>query len=130
MASQDEPTWRHHGLGERGTSARRAARQARRYYTLTAASTVVPGLGLIRTRRRIGQAIVAAFVIALVVLIGYVLAKGLMGVIRVGVSRNALSVVIPVVIIAAVVWIGAIILTARDNLPEGAHGRPKVAMVV
>lgn len=130
MASQDEPAWRHHGLGERGTSARRAARQARRYYTLTAASTVVPGLGLIRTRRRIGQAIVAAFVIALVVLIGYVLAKGLMGVIRVGVSRNALSVVIPVVIIAAVVWIGAIILTARDNLPEGAHGRPKVAMVV
>lgn len=130
MASRSEPARPLRSRGERGASARRAVRQSRRYYTLTAASTVIPGLGLIPTRRRTGQVIVAAFVLALIALIGHVMVNGLLGLIRVGVSRSALSVVIAVVVIAAVVWIGAIILTARDNLPEGAHGRPKVAMIV
>ncbi|WP_338748608.1 LCP family protein [Janibacter alittae] len=130
MASQDETARGHRGPGVRGAHARRAARQVRRYYALTAASTIVPGLGLIRTRRRVGQGLVAVFVVAFVVLVGYLVARGLMGLIRVVVSRSALSVVISVLVVVAVVWIGAILLTARDNMPEGAHGRPKVAMVV
>lgn len=77
-----------------------------------------------------GQGLVAVFVVAFVVLVGYLVARGLMGLIRVVVSRSALSVVISVLVVVAVVWIGAILLTARDNMPEGAHGRPKVAMVV
>lgn len=130
MASRHEPAGRHLGLGERGATARRTARQVRRYYTLTAASTVVPGLGLLRTRRRTGQVILVAFAVALVVAIIYVLARGLMGVITVGLSRNALTVVIPVVVIAAAVWVWGIVTTARDNLPVGATGRPRIAMIV
>ncbi|WP_435200803.1 LCP family protein [Janibacter sp. GS2] len=111
--------------------ARRHARQTRRFYTLTAASTIVPGLGLIPSRRRTGQVIVGAFVLGVLAVCAYGLAKGVTSsVISVGVSRRALLVAIPVVFIIAVVWIWGIITTARDNMPEGSHGRPKVAMVV
>lgn len=111
--------------------ARRKARQTRRFYTLTAASTVVPGLGLIPSRRRTGQVIVAAFVLGLLALCGYGLVKGVTtSVISVGVSRRALMVAVPVIFVAAAVWIWGIVTTARDNLPEGSTGRPKIAMVV
>ena len=59
MASGSEPVGRHRALGERGIASRRNARQTRRFYTLTAASTIIPGLGLIHTRRRTGIALVA-----------------------------------------------------------------------
>ena len=62
-------------LGERGIIARRKARQSRRYYTLTSASTVIPGLGLIRTRRRTGITIVTAFVATILLVLGWALAK-------------------------------------------------------
>ncbi len=77
-------------LGERARISRRKALQARRYYTLTAASTLVPGLGLIRTRRRTGIAILTGFVIALLAALGWMLTKGVTSsVISVGVSRRA-----------------------------------------
>lgn len=118
-------------LGERARISRRKALQTRRYYTLTAASTLVPGLGLIRTRRRTGIAILTGFVIALLAALGWMLTKGVTSsVISVGVSRRALMVLIPLVVVGALVWIWGIITTARDNLPEGTRGRPKVAMVV
>lgn len=111
--------------------SRRKQRQTRRFYTLTAASTVVPGLGLIPTRRRAGRSILAAFVIGILLLCGYGLVKGVTtSVIDVGVSRRALMVAVPVIFIAAVVWIWGIITTARDNMPDGVQGRSKVAMVV
>ena len=111
--------------------SRRRARQTRRFYTLTAASTLIPGLGLIPTRRRPGRIIVGAFVLGLVAMLLYVLVKGVTNsVISVGASRTALMVAVPVMLVATVVWIGGIIMTARDNLPEGSTGRPKVAMVV
>lgn len=112
-------------------NARRKARQTRRYYALTALSTIVPGLGLIRTRRRTGQIMVAGFVLTILGVLGYALAKGVTSsVISVGVSRKALLIVIPIVVIGAIVWIWGIVRTARDNLPEGASGRPRIAMVV
>lgn len=112
-------------------SSRRHARQTRRFYTLTAASTIVPGLGLIPSRRRAGQVIVGVFVLGILAVCGYALAKGVTtSVINVGVSRRALMVAVPIMFIATVVWIGAIVLTARDNMPEGSRGRPKIAMVV
>ncbi|HIZ97047.1 MAG TPA: LCP family protein [Candidatus Janibacter merdipullorum] len=112
-------------------SARRKARQTRRFYTLTAASTLIPGLGLIPTRRRTGQVIVGAFLVALLGLLGYALATGLMSsVINVGVSRTALMIAVPLMFIAMCVWIWGIVTTARDNMPEGTRGMPKVAMVV
>lgn len=112
-------------------SSRRDERRTRRFYTLTAASTVIPGLGLIPSRRRTGQVIVGAFVLGLVVVLGFFVAKGVTdSVISVGVSRRALTVLIPVVFIAAVVWVWGIVATARDNLPEGSGGGRKIAMVV
>ena len=118
-------------MGERGINARRKARQTRRYYSLTALSTIVPGLGLVPTRRKTGLTMIAVFVLTLLVVLGYALAKGVTSsVIGVGVSRRALMVLIPVVAIAAMVWIWGIVTTARDNMPEGARGRPRIAMVV
>lgn len=130
MASVNEPVGFPGSRGERAALARRQAQRERRYYTLTAASTLVPGLGLIPTRRRAGQVIVAAFVVSLLVLIGFVLSRGLMGVISIAVSRSALTIVIPLIVIAAGVWIWAIVMTARDNLPESTRGRSRTAMVV
>lgn len=112
-------------------TARRNKRQTRRFYTLTAASTIIPGLGLIPSRRRTGQVIVGAFVLGVLAICAYGLAKGVAdSVISVGVSRTALVIAVPLMFIAAVVWIWGIITTARDNMPEGSHGRPKIAMVV
>lgn len=129
--AQSETPESPHGLGERGLNARRKARQGRRYYALTAASTLLPGLGLIPSRRRTGWIILGGFVLTVLAVLGYALAKGVTSsVISVGVSRRALMILIPVVIIATIVWIWGIITTARDNLPEGSSGRPKIAMVV
>ena len=131
MASGSEPVGRHRALGERGIASRRNARQTRRFYTLTAASTIIPGLGLIHTRRRTGIALVAGFFLTILAVCAWGLAKGVTSsVISVGVSRSALMVLIPVILLGALVWIWGIVITARDNMPEGSHGRPKVAMVV
>lgn len=128
---QSETTEGSRALGQRGLNARRKARQSRRYYSLTAASTVLPGLGLIPTRRRTGIAILAGFVLTVLVGLGWALAKGVTSsVISVGVSRRALMVLIPVLVVGAIIWIWGIVTTARDNMPEGTRGRPKVAMVV
>lgn len=112
-------------------TSRRQARQTRRFYTLTAASTIIPGLGLIPSRRRTGQVIVGVFVLGILAICAYGLAKGVTdSVISVGVSRTALLVAVPLMFVAAVVWIWGIITTARDNMPEGSRGRPKIAMIV
>ncbi|WP_068264530.1 LCP family protein [Janibacter limosus] len=129
--AQSETPERPRGLGERGLNSRRKARQSRRYYALTAASTLMPGLGLIPSRRRTGSIILGGFVLTVLAVLGYALAKGLTSsAISVGVSRRALMILIPVVVIGAIVWIWGVIATARDNLPEGTSGRPKIAMVV
>lgn len=131
MASGSEPVGRHRALGERGLASRRNARQARRFYTLTAASTIIPGLGLIHTRRRTGIAMVTGFFLAILAVCGWGLAKGVTSsVIGVGVSRQALMVLIPVIAVGALVWIWGIVTTARDNMPAGMSGRPRIAMVV
>nr|WP_257908099.1 hypothetical protein [Janibacter limosus] len=64
------------GLGERGILARRKSRQAGRFYSLTAASTILPGLGLIPSRRRTGVAILSGFVLTVLVVLGYAPGEG------------------------------------------------------
>lgn len=131
MAHQSNSPEERRALGERGIIARRNARQTRRFYTLTALSTIVPGLGLLHTRRKAGLTIVTVFVLGVLAALGYALAKGVTSsLIGVGVSRRALMILIPVLVIAALVWIWGIIVTARDNMPEGTRGRPRIAMVV
>lgn len=131
MDTGSEPGGRHRALGERGIASRRQARQTRRFYTLTAASTVIPGLGLIHTRRRTGIAMVAGFFLTILAVCGWGLAKGVASsVIGVGVSRQALMTLIPVIAVGALIWIWGIVTTARDNMPPGMSGRPRIAMVV
>ena len=131
MDTGSEPAGRHRALGERGIASRRQARQTRRFYTLTAASTVIPGLGLIHTRRRTGIAMVAGFFLTILAVCGWGLAKGVTSsVIGVGVSRQALMILIPVIAVGALIWIWGIVTTARDNMPPGMSGRPRIAMVV
>ena len=131
MDTGSEPEGRHRALGERGIASRRQARQTRRFYTLTAASTVIPGLGLIHTRRRTGIAMVAGFFLTILAVCGWGLAKGVTSsVIGVGVSRQALMILIPVIAVGALIWIWGIVTTARDNMPPGMSGRPRIAMVV
>ena len=131
MVSQNDPVEHDRVPGHRGATARRHAQQVRRFYTLTAASTVVPGLGLLRTRRRVAQVMVGAFALGLLVLLGVVITRGLASsVISVGVSRSNLTAAIPVIVLVALVWVWGIVTTARDNLPERVNGRPKLAMLV
>lgn len=131
MDTGSEPEGHHRALGERGIASRRQARQTRRFYTLTAASTVIPGLGLIHTRRRTGIAMVAGFFLTILAVCGWGLAKGVTSsVIGVGVSRQALMILIPVIAVGALIWIWGIVTTARDNMPPGMSGRPRIAMVV
>lgn len=112
-------------------SERARSRLSRRFYVLTAASTVVPGLGLIPSRRRTGQVMVGAFVLALVGGVAYLLSKGVTtSVLEVGVSRRALAVLIPVLVVGALVWLFGIVATARDNMPAEVSGRPRVAMLL
>lgn len=123
-ASEDAPA------GPRGIAARRRARASRRFYLLTAASTLVPGLGLTRTRRQQGIVILAIFGVTLLALLIYGLTQGFaQSAIGVGVSRRALLWLIPAVLALAALWIYGIVCTARDNLPEGTSGAPKVAMI-
>ncbi len=119
------------GIGPRGLEARRRARATRRFYLLTGASTLVPGLGLLATRRRQGRLIVGAFVVGLVAVVVYALAKGVTSsVLQVGVSRGALAWLVPLILVTAGLWIYGIVATARDNLPSGVSGVPRMAMLV
>lgn len=131
MSSTDESGPRHVApRGARGVEARRRARAFRRFYLLTAASTLVPGLGLLRTRRRTGAVILGLFVAGVLGLLGYGLTQGFASsAISLGVSRRALLWVIPVIVLTAGLWVYGIVRTARDNLPSGTRGRPRIAML-
>lgn len=113
-----------------GLSERARSRRVRRFYLLLAASTLVPGLGLIPSRRRTGRVILGAFVVGLVGVVAYALAKGVTAsVLRVGVSREALAWVVPALLVGAAAWVYGIVMTARDNLPREVVGRRRVAML-
>ncbi len=118
-------------VGQRGARAREHGQRVRRFYVLTAASTLVPGLGLIPSRRKTGWTMVVLFVLGLLFVCGFAMTKGLTSsVIRVGVSGSVLLFGIFVVIVGAVAWIWGIITTARDNFPEGMSTGPKIAMIL
>lgn len=131
MSSTDDGGARHAAGGQRGREARRRARETRRFYLLTAASTVIPGLGLLHSRPRQAKIILGLFAALLLGALGFGLTQGFTrSAIEIAVSRRALMVVIPIIIIGAALWVYGIVRTARDNLPEGTSGRPRVAMMV
>lgn len=114
----------------RGLAARRRARATRRFYLLTAASTVVPGLGLLRTRPGRAKIILTTFVVLILGVLAWGLTQGFTAsAIDLGVSRSALLALIAVVLVFAAMWIYGIVATARDNMPEGTSGTPRIAML-
>jgi hypothetical protein len=109
----------------------RLDRLVRRFYVLTAASTLVPGLGLVPSRRRTGRTILGVFLLGLAAALVYAVTKGVTSsILRVGVSRDALAVAIPLFVVGALAWIYGIVMTARDNIPPQVRGPRRTAMLV
>lgn len=99
-----------------------------RFYGLTALSTILPGAGLLATRRRrVGAVILGCFIALVVVLLAV---AGSQGVVRTGlrlaVSRGALLAVLAVMAVATVVWCAGIIVTAMSTRPHPLATRDSV----
>ncbi|HYN30469.1 MAG TPA: LCP family protein [Dermatophilaceae bacterium] len=93
--------------------------RARRFYGLTALSTILPGAGLIGTRRRVlGITLVTLAVASLVAVLVWLSGRGLSeGVLDVAVRSDLLGWLVAVLAVGAVVWCGAIVLTATTAGP-------------
>lgn len=106
---------------DRRTRREQRDHQLRRFFLLTAGSTIVPGSGLLATRRRaVGAAVLGLFVAALAVLLFKFGTQGLMHTaLNIGVNRGKLLFVLCALVVGAVVWCGAILLTAVTTTPPG-----------
>ncbi len=101
------------------------AARRRRFYLLTALSTVVPGAGLLLTRARaLGAALAVPSVLALLTLVT-LWARG--GLLRAGldlaVDPGLLSLVIVGAVLLALAWVTGILVTAGQTRPRDGHGR-------
>jgi LCP family protein required for cell wall assembly len=98
--------------------------QMRRFYLLTSGSTVLPGLGLIPTRRRaLGVGILGVFVLALGVALFKVGSQGLLRTaLNIGVDRGKMLVILVGILVAALIWCVTIVATAFTTRPEGLTG--------
>lgn len=93
--------------------------QLHRFYLLTSGSTVVPGLGLIPTRRRLlGLGVLGVFVVALAALLLKFGTQGLLHTaLSVGLDRTKLLEAMVAIVVGAVVWCAAIVATAITTQP-------------
>ncbi len=100
---------------------REPRRSLPRFYGLTAAGTVLPGAGLLGTRRRRLGAVVLAGVVVLVAAVAWRAGSGgaLHTVLDLAVRPNALAVVGAAVVVVALVWTATIVLTAYLSAPTG-----------
>lgn len=91
---------------------------------LTALSTLLPGLGLAFTRRRVlGIGIFAAFLLLGSLTWWYVASHGLLHAAANAVDGK-LGALMALIVVGAVVWIGAIALTAYTTRPHTSNGPP------
>lgn len=105
------------------------------YYRRVALGTVVPGAGLLRTSWRPLGWFLIAVVVAIVGFVVVNVAEG--GLLRTAldaaVNTTALKVIATVILVFAVLWVGSIVLTARQWWPqarEGGWGRGLFALVM
>jgi LCP family protein required for cell wall assembly len=108
--------------------------EVRRFYGLTTLSTILPGAGLIGTRRKVlGIALVTVALASGVGLLIWVAGTGLSSaVLDVAVRPGALAVILAVVAGGAVLWCAGIVLTAASTGPgrESPGLRLRQAFVV
>ncbi|WP_427384056.1 LCP family protein [Janibacter sp. G56] len=96
-----------------------AAEVTKQFLTRTTASTVIPGLGLIPTRRRAGLLLTGAAVLGGLSVLAYALSQGAMSsALALGLSPRRLFALLVAIVVGAAAWIVGIALTARDNLPD------------
>jgi len=103
--------------GERSRRREIAQRATRRSATLTLASTIVPGLGLLRTRyKRLGALVLIGVVLFLLAVIARVVMLGpTKAVLSVAVSPNALLAAGAFALVAGLIWVFTIILAHRGT---------------
>lgn len=96
----------------------------RRYYGLTALSTLLPGAGLLGTRRKtLGRVLVVGALLLGALLLFYAWRKGfLAAALDLAVRPGMLVAVRAAVIVGALIWCAAILLTARETAPGGRGG--------
>ena len=125
------------GGGQHAAHATRADRRRRRApqtlgraLGLTALSAVVPGAGLLPTRRRrLGLLLVALAVLALVALGWWVSREGLTSTaLQTAADGGRLRTIIGILVAGPVVWIGAISLTALMTQPSRSSTGQRVAL--
>ncbi|CCH79576.1 Cell envelope-related transcriptional attenuator [Nostocoides japonicum T1-X7] len=94
----------------------------RRFYLLTGSSTVVPGSGLLGTRRRwLGAGVLALFVVAGVYALVRVMSQGAMSTaLSIGVDRSKLLVILVGLLGGALLWAAFIVVTAVTTRPQDA----------
>lgn len=91
----------------------------RRPAALTVLSTVLPGLGLVFTRSRpVGLGILAIFVLTGGLTFWYVHSHGVLDAVAGSVTNRRLDALMWVLGICALLWIGAIVLTAVSSCPR------------
>lgn len=104
------------------------AQQLRRALTLTGLSTLWPGIGLIPTRRRwLGIALALASAATLIVVLFMVMNGGIVtGAARFATKRGLLSLLV-LFIVGALLWVGGILLTAKET--SGRRWSPRMRWV-
>lgn len=98
----------------------RRHREVRRSVVLTALSTLLPGLGLVFTRRRaLGVLLSTLAVISMGLLLYLVLNGGLIAGVGRFLTRNGLLALLALFVLGGVLWILGIMLTARETSRPG-----------
>ncbi len=95
-------------------------RQMRRFYLLTGSSTIIPGSGLLGTRRRVvGAIVVAIFVLGGIAVGLKAISQGIVHTaLTIGVDRDKLLVVLVALLVGALVWAAFIVVTAVTAKPD------------
>ena len=122
---------RHAAHGTRADRRRRRTPQSlRRALGLTALSAVVPGAGLLPTRRRwLGLLLVGLALLAVVALVWWVSREGLTSTaLRTAADGGRLRTIIAILVAGTVVWIGAISLTALMTQPRRSTTGQRVTL--
>lgn len=122
------------GMGPRprGERARAYSHGMRHNYLMTLAATVVPGLGLLRTRARAFGVLLLGAAILLAVIAAVTVAKnGLVGsALSVGLSRSTLLTLVVTVLSFATLWCLSILLTSALTRPAGISRDDRLASIL
>lgn len=123
MSEQDQPerwtlpTTRNGATISRGQARVLRARQLRKALISTGLSTIWPGLGLLRTRRRAWGAVLAVAALLVALLMTYLLLNGgiLTGAAKFT-THKGMRFLIGLFVVGGLAWICGIVLTARESM--------------